>query len=347
MVRQSNGKLHLLSALEVLHAGEGDFNDGGGLSLRVRAGASASWVLRFTSPSGRRREMGLGIANRDTQKLAGASLQLARDLAAVARGDLKHGIDPIDARDAKRAESRANIERKKAEQARERRTLARVARDYHERVIEPSRSTKHGADWINSLETHVPADLWHRPIDEVSAPDLLTPMLALQHKIPETASRIRQRLDAVFEDAAFHGYATTNPAAAIRRKLREAHSRQERGAFRALPFKEAPAFMARLRQSEGIAARCLEFAVLTVARTGEVLGAQWSELDFELATWTVPGERMKAGAPNIVHLSDRRAGDSQRSARYARSLAFRLTDRRRSTDQQYGDACDARSTRHA
>lgn len=304
MIRQSNGKLHLVSALEVLHAGEGDLNDGGGLALRVR-GDAASWVLRYTSLSARRREMGLGIADRGTLKQAGSSLQLARDQAGAARALLKQGTDPIDDRDARREAARAVVDRQKADKARERRTLARVAREYHERVIEPSRSTKHGSDWINSLETHVPADLWHRPIDEVSAPALLTPMLVLQRQIPETASRVRQRLDAIFEDAMFHGFATTNPAAAIRRKLREAQSKRKQAGFKALPYREAPALLARLRQSEGIAARCLEFAVLCAARTGEVINAEWSEFDLERGLWIIPSLRTKAGEEHTVYLSDR------------------------------------------
>ena len=304
MVRKTSAKLHLLSALEVLHAGDGDLSDGGGLLLRVRA-ESASWVYRYTAATGKRREMGLGVAHRGNQKHAGASLELARELAGEARKLVRQNVDPIDDRQRTRDAEREAEERQKAQRGRERRTLARVARDYHERVIEPSRTDKHGAQWIQSLELHVPSALWGKPVDDVKAPELLDALLKLQRQIPETASRVRQRLDAIFEDAIFHGYCSSNPAAAIRRKLREASSKRERGEFAALPYREAPAFLIDLRAAEGVAARCLEFALLTAARTNEVIGATWPELDLEEGVWVVPAERMKAGEQHVVHLCDR------------------------------------------
>jgi hypothetical protein len=96
--------------------------------------------------------------------------------------------------------------------------------------------------------------------------------------VPKTLRRIRQRLDSIFEDAIFHGRATTKPAAAIKRKMREAApKRKERGQFKALPHREAPALMQRLSVAEGTAARCLELAVLTAAHTSEALLAEWSD----------------------------------------------------------------------
>jgi integrase len=123
--------------------------------------------------------------------------------------------------------------------------------------------------------------------------------------LPETVQRIRQRLDSIFEDAIFHKRATSNPAAAIRRKMREATPRRDRGEFRALSYKEAPAFMAKLRAAEGVAARCLEFAVLTAARTSEALLAEWGEFDLDAGTWVVPAARMKAKEAHAVYLSPR------------------------------------------
>ena len=156
--RQRVTRLHLLTARQVQAAAEGDHGDGGGVLLRVR-GESASWVLRYTSATGRRREMGLGVAHRGSTAKAGDSLTSARDAAHKAREMLRQGVDPIEARDGRRDDARAAEHAAKAEQARERWTLARAARDYHERVIEPSRSTKHGAQWLASLENHVPAKL--------------------------------------------------------------------------------------------------------------------------------------------------------------------------------------------
>jgi integrase len=116
---------------------------------------------------------------------------------------------------------------------------------------------------------------------------------------------VRQRLDAIFEDAIFNGLVSSNPAASLRRKLREARGRRVRGQFRALAYADAPALIAALRKFEGIAARALEFAVLTAARTGEVLGASWAEFDLGAGIWTVPGARMKGGEDHVVYLSPR------------------------------------------
>lgn len=182
-------------------------------------------------------------------------------------------------------------------------------------MIEPSRTPRHAATWIASLENHLPDELWHAPVDSVEPPALLAALLdvtpherARAHKgdtVPETVQRIRQRLDAVYEDAIFHGRAVTNPAAAIRRKMREATGRRVRESYRALPYKEAPAFMALLRAAEGVSARCLEFTVLCAARTGESLFAEWVEFDLESGTWTVPASKMKGKESHTVFLSAR------------------------------------------
>ena len=273
--RRLAARLHLLTVREVHAAKEGDHGDGGGLLLRVR-GESCSWVLRYTSPSGRRREMGLGICHRGSTQQAGASLTAAREQAHKAREQLRQGIDPIESRDAARGAARAAEDARKADGSRERWTLARSARDYHERVIEPSRTTKHAAQWIASLENHIPPELWNAPIDSIEPPAMLSALLEVKphvrarnlkgDRLPETVQRIRQRLDAIFEDAIFHKRATINPAAAIRRKMREASARRDRGEFRALPYKEAPAFMVALRAAEGVAARCLEPESVTSPR---------------------------------------------------------------------------------
>lgn len=308
-------RLHTLSAREVHAAKVGDHGDGGGLMLRVSSG-SASWVLRYTSAAGKRREMGLGAAMRGSAAQAGQSLTGARDAAHKAREQLRQGFDPIERREQARAAARDADAQAKADRARERWTLARCARDYHARVIEPTRTTKHAAQWIASLENHVPLAVWHKPVADVDAPELLAALTSVRalddgnEGVPETLQRIRQRLDAVFEDAVFHKRCTGNPAAAIRRKMREALPRKRGGQFAALAYREAPGFMARLRAQEGISARALEFAVLTASRTNEVLGAVWPEFDLEAATWLVPAERMKASGKDraeshLVHLSPR------------------------------------------
>ena len=312
--KRTAARLHLMTVREVQAAKDGDHSDGGGLLLRVR-GESCSWVFRYTGPSGRRREMGLGVARRGIPAQAGEALTGARDDAHKARELLRQGVDPIEARDQRREAAQQAEATAKAEKARERWTLARCARDYHERVIEPSRTTKHAAQWIASLENHVPPALWHAAVDSIEPPALLSALVDVKpherarnlkgDRVPETVQRVRQRLDAIFEDAIFHRRATMNPAAAVKRKLREATPRRDRGEFRALPYKEAPAFMAALRSAEGVAARCLELAILTTARTSEALLAEWPEFDLEAGTWVVPAGRMKAKEAHTVYLSQR------------------------------------------
>jgi len=323
--KRPTARLHLLTAREVQSAGDGDHADGGGLLLRIRRGRvsaagetlpeSESWVLRYTAPSGKRREMGLGVAHRASTAQAGASLTTARGLAHAAREKLSSGTDPLVAREAHRDAARAADGQRKADKAREHWTLARAARDYHERVIEPTRTPKHAAQWLSSLENHVPTALWRAPIASIAAPALLAGLMAIKpherarnlkgDRLPETQRRIRQRLDAVFEDAIFSGRCTSNPAAAIRRKLREHEPRRERGRLLALSYREAPALLQRVQAAPGTAARCLEFAVLTAARTSEALLAEWSEFDLAAGMWACPAAHMKGKAPHAVYLSAR------------------------------------------
>lgn len=307
--------LHALTARGVLTAKDGRHGDGGGLWLQVADGRG-TWAFMFTSPTtGKRREMGMGPCHRVDVGAAGASLKAARDAAHLARELIRGGVDPIADRDARREAARAAEAERRAGQTLQHWTLARCARDYHERVIEPSRTPKHAAQWLASLENHMPPAVWHRPIGEVTAPELLQALLSIKpHQrarnvkagtMAETVSRLRQRLDAVFEDAAFFQRCTGNPAAAIRRKMGEQGPRAKVEPHRSLPYKEIRPFVAQLRQQEGIAARCLEFALLTAARTGEALGARWSEFDLDAGRWLVPAERMKADEDHEVLLPAR------------------------------------------
>jgi integrase len=295
--------LHLLSARQVQTASAGDHQDGGGLFLRA-SDKGASWVLRFTAPDGRRREMGLGPAERGSIASAGATLTQAREAAARARTRLTAGIDPIEQRKCDRAAAKGRLIAAKRSAEAERTTLARVARKYHEEVIEPQRTAKHAAQWIASLEQGVPGSIWHAPIDGIRPADLLEALAKLQGRVPETAARVRQRIEVVFDDAIFHELCKENPARTIRRKLAERPKGREKGNFAALPFPQLPEFFARLREQPGVASLALQFTALCAARTGEVLGATWDEFDSELNVWRVPAGRMKAGEEHTVYLSD-------------------------------------------
>ena len=159
---------HILSARQVQVATDGDLGDGDGLLLRV-LGGSASWVLRCTAPSGRRREFGLGAADRASIEAAGASLRRARKKAVEAREQLDEGIDPVDARRVRREVERAKEREAKASKKAEAITVRRFACAYHEKHVEPVCTTKHVAQWIASIEQHVPASILDAPLETVTA----------------------------------------------------------------------------------------------------------------------------------------------------------------------------------
>jgi integrase len=164
---------------------------------------------------------------------------------------------------------------------------------------------KLSADWINSLENHLPAALWHKPISDITRPELLEFLRDIQERMADTGQRVRRRLDEVFEEAIEEGLVILNPVAMLRTKLRREHKPRRCTPHRALGYREVPTFVGQLRQQQNIAARCLEFTILTASRTGESIGAKWSEFDLDAAQWTVPGDRMKGGEPHAVHLSER------------------------------------------
>jgi integrase len=215
------------------------------------------------------------------------------------------GSDPIEVRERRREAAKEAEEAKKRTRTDEGRTLARVARAYHERIEEKFSNPKHRAQWINSLEQHVPPELWKRPVGAIKAAELIDALAEIHRKVPETASRVQQRLGSIFEDAVLREVIDRNPMTGVAKEVRRLVGARDRGRFAALPYRDAPAFMARLRESQGIAARCLELAVLSAARTSEVLGATWDEFDLDAAVWTVPATRMKAGETHTVYLSAR------------------------------------------
>ncbi|MCW5624825.1 MAG: tyrosine-type recombinase/integrase [Burkholderiales bacterium] len=303
--RKQAARINLLSVREVMTARDGDISDGGGLLLRC-SHETAAWVFRYTAPNGKRREMGLGACSRQSAQAAGASLTQARDLAAQARAMLASlpPVDPIDERGrARQAAKEAEAQRRIVQQSTT--TLARYARAYHERVVEPVRSNKFSADWIRSLENHVPAQLWHKPVAEISRAEILDLLRDLQNRMADTAIRVRRRLDEIFDDAIERDLVAVNPVSAVRAKLKKQSVPRRSTPRPSLPFDALPAFLGHLQEQPGIASRALEFTIVTAARTGETIGATWSEFDLDRALWVIPAKRMKAGEEHRVHLSDR------------------------------------------
>jgi integrase len=296
---------HLLTAKQIVAAADCDLADGDGLILRV-TGPNAAAVLRFTSPvTGGRREMGLGSIRRDSLAAVGESLAAARNAAEDARRLLQQKRDPIGERDRERSDATTELKGENSASRGSLVTLRRYTRDYHRRHVEPVRAFKHGQQWINSIEQHVPATLLDSALNRISAVELLDALVPILRKVPETGSRIYQRLAAVFDAAVIDGLRRENPATPIRRELRKRAGRRERTHFASMPYQDVPAFIKRLGKAAGNAARCLEFTILTAARTSEALTAEWREFDRERRTWTIPPAKMKCREQHVVYLTDR------------------------------------------
>ena len=296
-----------LTALAVKNAKPGSYVDGGGLMLVVGKG-SASWMLRY-SFGGKRRDMGLGSA----RGAAALSLADARMRAGEAHSIIKAGVDPLAAREAKEAERKA-AEGAKAKAALN--TFEAAAEALHRAKSPEWKNPKHGAQWVATLKAHVFPTIGARPVAMVSTDDVLSVLQPIWTKTPETASRVRGRIEAVLNYAAATGLRPRGPNPATwRGHLSEALGaptklkavvRRETGKgdnHPSLPWQDMPAFMMALQARKGMAALALRFSILTGARTGEVRGMTWGEVDEAAALWVVPGARMKAGRVHFVPLS--------------------------------------------
>ena len=284
-----------LSAAEVRRIAEpGVHSVGGvaGLCLRVDPTGSKRWFLRFTV-GGKRRDAGLGGYPEVPLKEARES---ARELKKAAR----QGIDPIAHRQAAREALRAA--------AAKRLTFAEAAREYHNEKAMEFRSEKHRKDWLSSLETHATPVIGRIPVADIELVHVLDVVKPIWRERTETATRVRQRIERVLAWATVNGYRKGENPARWAGNLEVALPAPKKITkvrhMPALPWQRVPEFMTALREREGIGARALEFAILTAARSGEVRGAKWSEIDLEARTWTVPAERIKAGRAHTVPLTD-------------------------------------------
>ncbi len=283
-----------LTALKVEKAKKpGMYADGGGLYLRVTPEGARNWVLRYMLDR-RPRWMGLG-------PLALYGLSEARARALDARRKRHEGIDPIEARRAERARQR--LDAAKAV------TFKQCPESYIAAHSAGWRNGKHAGQWSATLSTYAYPVIGALPVQAVDTGLVLKVLEPIWVAKPETAGRVRGRLESILDFAKVRGYRDgENPARwrghldkllPARSKVRviEHHA--------ALPYAELPAFLASLRGQEGIAARALEFLILTAARTGEVIGAQRNEINLFDKTWTIPAARMKAHREHRVPLSAR------------------------------------------
>jgi integrase len=271
--------------------------DGNGLYLRIGPNGSKSWILRYQKLT-KVHDMGLG-------SFTLISLKEARETAHQQRRLLHiEGADPITTRRAGQMLETTAM------------TFKKCAEAYISAHRAEWKNARHAGQWPTSLAQHVYPLIGDLPVASVDTPAVITVLTPLWERVPETAIRVRGRLERVLDWAGTSGYRQgdnparwrghlenllSKPKSAAERK-REAARRD--GHHAALPYPEIADFISGLQARKGVAAKALEFLILTAARTNEVLGATWAEIDLEGRVWTIPGSRMKAGKEHRVPLSD-------------------------------------------
>jgi integrase len=255
---------------------KGRYGDGHGLYLQVMSATNRSWLLRYEINK-RERYMGLGSATDFT-------LKEARERARKQRQLLADGIDPIE----KRLSEQDAERRKEAERI----TFKEAAEQFIALHEAGWRNAKHQKQWQTTLKKYVYPTLGPRPIKAIDAALINQTLAPIWQTIPDTASRIKQRVERVITWVKA-GKPLPAPAA-------EHHGRNHA----ALKYQELPSFMIELRERQGISAKALQFCILNASRSNEVIGARWSEINLEEKVWTIPGPRMKAGREHRVPLSD-------------------------------------------
>lgn len=283
----------------------GRHSDGGGLYLHVKPTGAKSWAF-ISAAGGKRREFGLG-------PLSAVPLAEARRKAQEVREAMARGENPLE---KIRPQAAAKIP-----------TFGDCADQLIEAMELGWRNEKHRAQWRVTLgatpydrskiridakahATHVRAlaALRAKPVNEIDTPDVMAVLKPLWLVAPETASRLRGRIEKVLDAAKVEKHRVGENPAAWRGHLDNLLPKQQkltRGHHAAMRFEDMPKFMASLRKRDSISARCLEFLILTAARSGEAIGATWNEIDLDAAVWTIPAERMKAGKAHRVPLSEK------------------------------------------
>jgi integrase len=279
-------KIHRLNArrVETLRS-DGRHADGGGLYLSISKNGGRRWVFLYRR-QGRLREMGLGSA-RDVPLIK------ARERAAAARLILSDGKDPL----SERQQTQKSL------------AFAECATRYIASHRAGWRNEKHAAQWSSTLETYAYPIIGRQPVSDVDVTHVMQILEPIWATKTTTAGRLRGRIEAVLDWAKAHRYRTGENPARWRGhldKLLPKRSKVQRVKHHpALPYPEIAAFVSELRERRAISARALEFLILTAARSGEVAGAKWCEIQADTRLWIIPDERMKAGKEHRVPLSAR------------------------------------------
>jgi integrase len=269
-----------LTAVQIRSLKEpGRYSDGEGLILNLTGPGRGSWLVRVQA-SGKRRDISIGT-------LTSFSLAEAREAARALRLDMKNGVDVF-------------MERKKRASAIP--TFRVAASLVHEEHRAAWKNGKHQSQWINTLATYAFPTLGDCLVSDIEGPAIRDVLAAIWLTKPETARRVRQRIGAVLDWAYAKGY---RAAEAPMRSLERGLPRQPKksGHFEAMSYESLPLFISELRERPSVGRLALEFLILTAARSGEVRGCTWSEIDLKNEQWTVPAARMKAGKAHVVPLS--------------------------------------------
>jgi integrase len=268
------------------------YADGGGLYLQVRASGSRSWIYRFRL-NGRTRDMGLGA-------FADVGLTKAREKANAARALVEREIDPIE-------HTRTQVIIPAAPKRQTSPTFEDVAESFMVERLKRLRSETHRHQWRQTLEDYAYPIIGKKAVNEISTSDVLGVLRPIWEVKCETASRLRGRIERILARATVEGHRDGVNPASWRGHLQEAlptrSEVQPVKHFAAMEFSEVPKFMAELGQIDTVGAASLRFLILTAARTGEVIGAHWREIDLNEKIWTVPADRAKTKRNHIVPLS--------------------------------------------
>jgi integrase len=282
-----------LGALDVQRLGPGLHPDDSGLYLQVTASGGRSWLYRY-SLHGKEHRIGLGSA-------AVVPLKLARQLAAQARQLRATGVDPL-AQKRERRTAHLVAEAKAV-------TFKECAESYITAHEAGWRNPKHRQQWRSTLDTYCFPVIGALPLQAIDTDLVIKVLEPIWRDKTETASRLRGRIESILDYAKARNYRSGENPARWRGHLDMLLARPNKIAphehHAALPYAEIGSFMSDLRGRDSISARCLEFLILTAARTGEVIGAQWKEFDLTAKVWTVPANRMKSNREHRVPLSDR------------------------------------------
>lgn len=283
-----------LTVRQIANAKPGRHSDGNGLYLLVKPSGSKSWVLRVQH-NGRRRDFGLGTAitglidvDLPIENRRSLTLAQAREKARVGRELAKAGLNP------------SAVWRTQDETTP---TFQEAAEEYHRQVSKGWRNGKHGEQWLTTLKTYAFPTIGKLPVGDIDARVIQRVLAPIWLSKGETARRIRQRIAVVLDYAHGKGWRETEAPMRALNQLLGGVKQPRGGNFAAMPYKELPTFMRKLREAEFAVGRlALQFLILTAARSGEIRKARWRDIDVESSEWKMPPQNTKAGKLHIVPL---------------------------------------------